>query len=609
MLLSSALDYAARGWPIFPCAPKAKTPITPNGFKDATTNPEIIKGWWQRNPSANIGIATGSASGLVVLDVDVKNGQPGLGSLEVLQRECGTLITRSAKSPSGGWHFYFQHPGSEVKSCAGIMRGLDIRGDGGYIIAPPSVTDTGAYQWSIEEDAAPLPEGLLKRLNGKPNGNAKASSFDRESILNGVPEGKRDDALFRYACSLKRRKTPRQETEVLVREVAANCTPPFPEDAALEKVARAYNNPEYDGPADEPQQRKEYPFIMFSDVAPRLDTTALIQGIIKPDSFIVIYGESGSGKTFDALHRDLCIASGNDYFGRYADKGLVVYLAAEGGDSTRNRVYAYRRELFPSASFVLVPYSMDLLKPGGDVDGVINLVRELESLTGEKCIKVTQDTLARAMAGGNENSSEDMGALVANADRIRHALGCCFEFVHHAGKDAARGARGHSSLRAATDTEIEISACNGVHVVRPTKQRDFTLGDEFAFTLRQVEIGMDARGEVITTCVPVPVDSHEAAGRKHRPTTQERFAIDVLQEAFRGHQQIPPREIIKEPSYRLNIGKNVCPLPAWRQLYVARKGGDGTSADTSERTFRRNKDSLQAKGIIRVFNDWVWFLD
>ncbi len=74
-----------------------------------------------------------------------------------------------------------------------------------------------------------------------------------------------------------------------------------------------------------------------------------MQGIIKPESLIVTYGESGSGKTFDALHRDLCIASGQDYFGRSVERGLVVYLAAEGGDSTLNRVYAYRRELFPSA--------------------------------------------------------------------------------------------------------------------------------------------------------------------------------------------------------------------------------------------------------------------
>lgn len=188
-MLSAALDYASRGWPVFPCKPGGKTPITSSGFKNATTDAEIIKGWWQRDPNANIAIATGRGSGLIVLDVDVKNGQPGRESLEELQRECGTLITRSAKSPSGGFHLYFLHPGGKVGNRAGLLPGLDIRGDGGYILAPPSITDAGAYQWSIEEDAAPIPEGLLKLLNGRTNGNGKTSGFDRESVLDGVPEG------------------------------------------------------------------------------------------------------------------------------------------------------------------------------------------------------------------------------------------------------------------------------------------------------------------------------------------------------------------------------------------------------------------------------------
>jgi putative DNA primase/helicase len=169
-----------------------------------------------------------------------------------------------------------------------------------------------------------------------------------------------------------------------------------------------------------------YPYILFDDVTPELDTTALVQGLLKPESFVVTYGESGSGKTFEALYRDLCIASGTPYFGRETEQGLVVYLAAEGGHSTRNRVAAYRRDLFPEASFVLVPHSMDLLNADGDVAGLIGLIRHLEDIMGKSCVKVTQDTLARAMPGGNENSGEDMGALVSNADRIRHEVGCVF---------------------------------------------------------------------------------------------------------------------------------------------------------------------------------------
>lgn len=350
-----------------------------------------------------------------------------------------------------------------------------------------------------------------------------------------------------------------------------------------------------------------YPHILFEQIEPSLDTTALIQRLVKPESLINTFGESGSGKTFDSTHRSLCIASGRPYFDRQVEPGLTVYLAAEGGIVTQNRIYAYRRELFPNAAFVLVPYSMDLLTPDGDVQGVIDLVKRLEDQTGEGCALITQDTLARAMPGGNENSPEDMGLLVANADRIRHAIGCAFEFIHHAGKDTSKGARGHSCLRAATDTELEVSASNGLHIVRITKQRDLPLGDEFCFRLRQIEIGRDRYGEPITTCIPEPAertDPDTCGG----PTQQERLAIQALEEAFRQHQIMPPREVISEPSNRINPGRNVCPVSKWRQIYLARKIEDRTKPDSAERAFRRYAESLQTKGIIKVYRDWVWFL-
>lgn len=351
-----------------------------------------------------------------------------------------------------------------------------------------------------------------------------------------------------------------------------------------------------------------YPFLMYEQVEPNLDTSALIQGLIKPESLIVTYGESGSGKTFDALHRALCIGSGREYFGRRIEPGLAVYLAAEGGCSTVNRVFVYRRELFPNAAFVLVPYSMDLLSPDGDVQGVIDLVKRLEDQTGEGCTLITQDTLARAMPGGNENNGDDMGLLVANTDRIRNEIGCAFDLVHHAGKDTTKGARGHSCLRAATDTELEVSASNGLHIVRVTKQRDLPLGDEFCFRLRQIEIGRDRYGEPITTCIPDPAERTDSDSIG-RPTQQERLAIQALEEAFRQHQTMPPREVIEAPENKINMGRNVCPVREWRQIYITRKVDGRTKPDSAERAFRRHAENLQIKGIIRVCGDWVWFLE
>jgi len=256
-----------------------------------------------------------------------------------------------------------------------------------------------------------------------------------------------------------------------------------------------------------------------------------------------------------------------------------------------------------------VPYSMDLLNADGDVVGLINLIKHLEDIMGKSCVKVTQDTLARALMGGNENSGEDMGLLVSNADRIRHELGCVFEFIHHSGKDAARGARGHSSLKAATDTELEVTANSGLHQMKPTKQRDFALGDAFTFKLNQVEIGLDQKGEMVTTCVPKETEGDYQKPDNNRPTPQERFAIQTLEESFRLHQVMPPREVINEPSNRINIGRNVCPVSAWRDIYFSRKMDSGTGQDSVRRTFNRHVENLQVKKIIKVYHEWVWFLE
>ncbi|MBL3598702.1 MAG: AAA family ATPase [gamma proteobacterium endosymbiont of Lamellibrachia anaximandri] len=193
-----------------------------------------------------------------------------------------------------------------------------------------------------------------------------------------------------------------------------------------------------------PQTDESYPVIWLKDAKPHCSQAALIRGLIKPKSMVVIYGESNSGKTFFALDLNFHMATGVPWRGREVESGLVVYVAAEGSQSVENRVVAFRDELFSeygTAPFVILPKPVDLLRAGADTDYVIRMIRQLESDCGEKCVFVVGDTLNRLMAGGNENSSEDMGALVSNADRIREEIGCTFAFIHHSGKDGAKGAR------------------------------------------------------------------------------------------------------------------------------------------------------------------------
>ena len=162
-MLKAALAYARRGVPVFPCETSAKRPLTRNGHWAATTDPHAIERWWKRWPSANVAIPTGEKSGVVVLDVDVDDGGPE--SLARLER-VGVPVPKTARARTGGGgiHLFFRYPrGTEICNSAGLLGpGLDVRGEGGYVVVPPSRT-RGLYRWV---DTSPLAEAswLIERL-------------------------------------------------------------------------------------------------------------------------------------------------------------------------------------------------------------------------------------------------------------------------------------------------------------------------------------------------------------------------------------------------------------------------------------------------------------
>lgn len=147
-LLDAALEYARRGYKVFPVSIE-KTPLTPHGFKDATTEETQIREWWTRWPDAGIGMPTGALSGVVVLDVDPRHG--GDESLAQLVEEHGPLPDGPVVNTGGGGrHLYFKHTGGHVPSVVGFRPGLDIRADGGYVVLPPSPHRSGTdYRWFV----------------------------------------------------------------------------------------------------------------------------------------------------------------------------------------------------------------------------------------------------------------------------------------------------------------------------------------------------------------------------------------------------------------------------------------------------------------------------
>tara|TARA_R100001244_G_scaffold115499_3_gene85732 strand:- start:13036 stop:15207 length:2172 start_codon:yes stop_codon:yes gene_type:complete len=248
-------------------------------------------------------------------------------------------------------------------------------------------------------------------------------------------------------------------------------------------------------PSSDQNLPKRFSFTTLGEAAASALTAGakpLVKGLLDQGAMTVLYGESNSGKTFVAMDLAFHIAAGRSWAGMKVAPGGVVYVAAEGGAGARKRAAAllakYGGDDVPFR-FLLSP--VNLLRADADLQPLGDSINEVGGTT-----LVVIDTLSRAMAGGDENASTDMGAMVRNLDALRAGVGAHLLVVHHSGKDKARGARGHSLLRAATDTEIEIAD----KVISVTKQRDIDGSFSSAFDLDVVTLGADSEGDPVTSC-------------------------------------------------------------------------------------------------------------
>ncbi len=247
----TGLDYALEhGWPVFPChrivrgacscplgascRSPGKHPRTKNGVKDATTDRLVIEAWNGRWPDAiNWAVATGGENGPNVVDVDARKN--GFGSL----KEWGELpATLSASTGGGGRHLYFAS-GLSLGNRTGWLAGVDFKTQGGYVMLPGSNhISGGTYKWeNLGAPLAAMPEALVEAIKNAPTATLPAT----DDVLAGVPEGKRDDILFKAACRWRRQLGDnRKAVETLALAAARACLPPFPDDQAIKCVESAF---------------------------------------------------------------------------------------------------------------------------------------------------------------------------------------------------------------------------------------------------------------------------------------------------------------------------------------------------------------------------------
>lgn len=427
---------------------------------------------------------------------------------------------------------------------------------------------------------------------------ARAARYLLQEAGEAIEGSGGDAATYAVAARLKDFGVSQQTAFDLLLDCwnADKAIPPWPAAKLLDKVRNAYrhgtvapgrNSPalaetEFEavdvGTTDTPKPKSKMQGEDFAAINEDFNTapTYLIEEWCDLETMIVTYGESNSGKTHVVLDQALAIAAGRPWAGKRTHQGLVVYVAAEGGRGMRRRVMAHQRHRpeHKDLPFSLLPYPINLMHSQADAKALVAFVKAKESQFGQGCVLVVIDTLSRALAGGDENSSADMGAFVKRCDEIRAATGAALHVIHHAGKNTAKGARGHSLLRAAVDTEIEIE--NGAILCR--KQRDMDFAKELRFDYKPVVLGRRPDGRDV---VSVVLDAWETSEFDTGRTPQTQKVLDKIMVLITQKTQktggsdspnVTPREIIALGESSTTVERALGELVGEGQIVKCKRG-------------------------------------
>lgn len=296
-------------------------------------------------------------------------------------------------------------------------------------------------------------------------------------------------------------------------------------------------------PATQPARPDLYPLFQARDFAHQPLPEWIIKGVLPRAGLVVVYGESGAGKSFVLLDLVAAVARGLDWRGHRTKPGRVVYLCAEGAGGFRGRLRAY--EQTHAVDLADLPLHVIGVAPNFlEKADALKLGRTIRELVGATDVLVV-DTVAQVTPGGNENSSEDMGRLIHHCAGLHRALGATVLLVHHAGKDASRGARGWSGLRAAADAELEVVRKPAGRLLRVTKQKDGADDGCWGFDLRPIQIGVDEDGDPIDSCVVVEANAPIESDRPSAPKGKwQRLVWETASNQIQGGP-IPRRDLIR----------------------------------------------------------------
>jgi len=337
----------------------------------------------------------------------------------------------------------------------------------------------------------------------------------------------------------------------------------------------------------------------------------LINGVIPQKSFVALYAPPASFKSFIALDIAECIATGRAFLGNeITRRGAVLYIAGEGHGGIGSRIKALKthHETPVGAPVYFLRRQVNLRSSKTDLQSLVDAIDDLKAIHDINFELIIIDTLARAFGGGNENASEDMGAFITAAGAIQGRYECGLLVVHHAGKDATKGLRGHSSLLGAVDTELEIIRIEGAQppkgILHISKQKDGEDGQRIGFKMVEVTTGstgiIDFEG---TSSLVVEHDDEMDTERKSaKPPekkgkgTNQKLALNSLHEAIAKFGEMQT----------INGMRNKCiKIEQWRSEFKARIGSD-VSPETLKKAWQRVKLDLVEMEKVTIYDDMCW---
>jgi hypothetical protein len=531
--LEAALSYARRGWHVFPCLAGLKAPATAHGHQDATTDQAQIERWWTDNPNWNVGISAG-ASGLAVVDVD----PAGLAHWDKLLEDFPDLAeaVRSAPrvvTPRDGFHVYLKGDGPTTASK--LAPGIDTRGAGGYVLAPPSVVDDGKSKGSYIGDLewvepVPVPPAFGERLAAlKAPVERSAPTLPPEEIRWDTPETTvraeawlqtlvdagdvavegcgGDQRTYEVCCRvLEMGITPDGALDLISRVWNPACRPPWDERELAAKIRNAwdYGQETRGGKAGRPLE-EEHKHLLDAPETPEDQARAaeyerftprpiqearknlrepewLVQDIIPRRGTGILYGPSQTFKTFLLLDLAMAISTGHgSNWWQYGDREPrpILYLAGEGPHAFKGqRIDAWlAANPLPGLLDRSRLFVVDEVPPFEMHAYWTHMVDYLKA-NNIKPAMVVIDTLSRALMGMDENSAKDAGKATGKLDWLARQLDSFVIAVHHTGKDAARGMRGSYAWFGNVDVVLETDRKNERHVAVDLHVRKMKDGDQ-----------------------------------------------------------------------------------------------------------------------------------